>query len=264
MKRILLCFLIAGCNATTGGHRFTFNAAAAGSADLPGGPISFQTAAGWTVNLTRAVIHIGALYLNQTVFGGGPEMALGCYSSSTYSGEVLGALDVDALNPNPQPFPVQGNGIDLEAKSAEVWLNGGVIDAPDDPTIILDIAGTATNAAQTIPFQGGLTIGQNRTIPTQNPALPGLNPICQQRIVRPIVFDVTLSQGGTLLVRIDPRQLFGAADFSTLMQASITPPLWQFPDCSGTNCAGRGSQAEQLVYDGLRSASGTYSFEWTP
>lgn len=253
---VLFTTVLGACDATTGGQRVTFKAAAAGAADLPGGALTFSNSLGWSVALTRAKVHLGGLYLNQTVFGGGPEMALGCYSSGIYSAEVLAGLDVDALDPTPQPFPVAGEGITQEARSAEVWLNGGPIDAADDATIILDVAGTASLDANAIPFRGALTIGSNRAIPNPNPALPGLNPICQQRIVRPIVFDVTPSQGGTLLVRIDPRRLFSAVDFSTLPKVSNAPPLYQFADAAK-------NAADELLYSALRSPSGTYHFEWT-
>jgi hypothetical protein len=58
-------------------------------------------------------------------------------------------------------------------------------------------------------------------------------------------------------VRIDPRQLFDAADFSTLPQAQLTPPLYQFADAAK-------DQADELVYSALRSPTGTYDFQWTP
>ena len=58
-----------------------------------------------------------------------------------------------------------------------------------------------------------MTIGENRQQPVQNPALPGSNPICEQRIVTPIAVDFTPTDGGVLTLRVDPRGMFNAVDF---------------------------------------------------
>jgi hypothetical protein len=186
------------------------------------------------------------------VFGGGPETARGCFSAGIYSAEVRTPLDVDLLSATPQPFGAPGDAISVPAKSAEVWLNGGAIDAADDATPILTASGTASLAGVDYPFSASISIGKKRQIVSTNPALPGLNPICKQRIVRPIVVDIEPTPGHALTVRADPRAMFGPVDFAKL------PPSgggYAFADDDS-------NVADQQLYGGLRAETGTYSFEW--
>ena len=248
---VAFAFLVAGCG-STGGQLFSFPAAAAGPADANGGALEFTSSLGYDVTLTAATLHIGSVYLNQTVFGSVPDTEQGCFSAGIYSAEERMPIDVDLLSPAPQPFSAPGDAISVEAKSAEVWLNGGAIDSIDDPTPILTAAGTASLAGVDYPFTASISIGRNRDIPTTNPALPGLNPICKQRIVRPIVVDIVPTPGHTLLVRADPRAMFAPVDFSQLPASG-----------SGYAFADDDSDlADQQLYGGLRAESGTYSFDW--
>jgi hypothetical protein len=253
MKRLVLALaaLAAGCG-STGGQAFTFAASAAGPPDAPGGSLAFTTSLGYDVTLDEAQLHIGAVYLNQTVFGGTPETARGCFSAGIYSAQVRSPLDVDLLSPTPQPFASPGDAISVEAQSAEVWLNGGPIDTIDDTTPILRASGTATQNGAAFPFSAVITIGRNRDMPSDNPALPGLNPICKQRIVRPIVVDIDPTPGHSLVVRADPRAMFDAVDFS---QLPANGDGYAFADDDS-------DVADQQLYGGLRAESGTYHFEW--
>jgi hypothetical protein len=255
MKRfvfaVAVAALAAGCG-STGGHEFTFAASAAGPADAPGGPLSFTTKLGYAVTLNEARLHIGGVYLNQTVFGGGPETARGCFSAGIYSAEVRSPLDVDLLSATPQPFAAPGDAITVPAKSAEVWLNGGAIDTVDDTTPILRASGSAEKDGVAYPFSALLTIGRNRDEPSSNPALPGLNPICKQRIVRPIVVDIDPTPGHALVVRADPRAMFDPVDFAQLTQNGD-----RFAFANDDS-----DVADQQLYGGLRAESGTYQLEW--
>jgi hypothetical protein len=246
--------LIVSCGGTTGGGRVTFRASAAGPQDASGGSLEFTNGLGYHVVLTRARLHIGALFLNQTVPSSGAQ-ATGCVLPGIYVGEVLGSLDVDALSSAAQPFPVDGDANAIRARAGELWLTGGDVNNIDDPTVILDAAGTADRASVRYPFQATLTIGRNRFIPSADPALPSLNPICKQRIVSPIPIDLTPQKGGQLLVTVDPRAWFIAVDFATLSRVSETPLLYQFAD------AAVGS-ADITLYNGLRSRTGAYQFTW--
>jgi hypothetical protein len=140
-----------------------------------------------------------------------------------------------------------------------VWLTGGDIEADVDPTVVLDVEGTATRGADSFPFTAAFTISQNRVIPPRNPALPGSNPLCQQRIVAPVPFDATLVQGGTVALLVDPRAWFASVDFSTLTKVSDAPLRYEFQD-SATSTA----QADRALYNGLRAAVGPYHFTLTP
>ncbi len=247
-------WLLAGCTGTTGYEHVEFHAAAAGAQAATDGTLEFDNGVGYHVTLTRARLHIGAVYLNQSVPSSGSQ-ATGCILPGIYVGEVLGSLDVDALSSKAQPFPVKGDGTTYAAKAGELWLTGGDINRVQDTTVILDAAGTADKDGMQYPFEASVTIGSNRVIPSNDPAFPGQNPICRQRIVTPIPVDFTLHDGGQLLIRVDPTVWFAGVDFSMLQQAQADPPLYRFDDASS-------GPAEISLYNGLHARTGAYRFVW--
>jgi len=260
MKRLVLVLLVvSGCVQTTGGNVVSFKARASGDPQVvSGAPLQFTTAAGFDVTLTRAKLTVGALYFNQQ----NPQnytLETSCVQDGIYSGEVRGQVTVDALSATPVEFPVAGNGTDAQTRSGELWLTGGNIDATVDRTVLLDVEGTATKGADTYPFNGTLSISSNRVVPPSNPALPGSNPLCRQRIVSPIPFEARLSDGATLSLFVDPRAWFAAVDFADLSKVSDAPLLYQFVDDQGSS-----HQADKALYAALRSAVGPYRFEVTP
>ena len=253
----LLCaILFTGCIQTTGGNVVSFSAQASGDpAIVTGAPLTFTTPRGFDVTLSRAQLTIGALYLNQQ----NPQnysLEESCIQEGIYSGEVRGGVTFDALSPDPQPFPVAGNGTDAPTRAAELWLTGGDVLAEDDDTVLLDVAGIATRGAERFPFEGQLTIGTNRIIPPRNPGLPGSNPLCRQRIVSPIPFDVTLAEGRTVAVLVDPRAWFFSVDFAELTKVSDLPLLYRFTDQVDSS-----AQPDKAIFAALRSASGPYRLE---
>ena len=113
------------------------------------------------------------------------------------------------------------------------------------------LAGTATNGMITVPFTARITIGANRLIPSSDPALPSAHPICKQRIVSPILLDdVRPSDGGTLLVRVDPAPWFANVDFTGLAPGAL-------PDDLST-------PQSQNLFAGLRATGATYTFTFEP
>lgn len=260
--------LVAGsiaCVGTTGYQLFDFPAAAAGGADATS-PLLFDetTTAGhtWHVSLTQATLHIGAVYLNQAEPVSGSQ-STDCILPGTYTAEVLGTpvdggtagLDVDLLSPTPQLFPSDGHGTTYPTLVGQVWLTGGDINATDDVTKILVVAGTASDdGGTTIPFEGSITIGENRVPADQ---MTGGNPICKQRIVSPIPATVALQTTGGLLVRVDAKRLFVNVDFSQLQQFSSTYGFSDDPTSPDY------TQPSINLYSNLRSA-GTYTFSWEP
>lgn len=259
MKRLLSFLLLlgglAGCGNTTGGARVSFSAAAAGPSDATGGALSFVNQLGYSVTLSKARLHVGAVYLNQTVpISGAQETA--CILPGTYVAQVLSSVDVNLLSASMQPFPERGRGLGTEAKVGEVWLTGGDINATDDRTVILDAAGIASRSGQDFPFSARLTIGQNRTIPQKEPAYPGANPLCKQRIVTPIPAEITPAEGGTLVLRIDPRVLFHGVEFAEVPKVSDTPPLYRFSDRNDNPAD------TSLFQNGLRSRANVYAFSF--
>jgi hypothetical protein len=163
---------------------------------------------------------------------------------------------VDALNGSPQPFAVKGEGTADRALSAALWFTGGDISAADDPTVILDVAGTASSNSQLFPFEGKVTIGQNRAIPPASPALPGAQPMCQRRIVAPIAVAMTPQQGGSLLVRVNPAGWFANVDFAALEPSTNTLGLYEFADDNS-------NQPSLNLYEtGLMAIEGVYQLSW--
>ena len=216
-------------------------------------PLQFDTAVGYHVSLTRARLLLGAVYLNTSLPSSGAA-ASSCVLPGIYVAEAFGPVTVDLLSPALQPFPAPGEGTETPASTAEVWLTSGDVNAPLDPTVILDVAGTATRSASTYPFEAAVTISSNRAIPVVNPALPGSNPICKQRIVTPIRVDVTPTNGGVLTLRIDPRGMFQTVDFASIPSSPAGATL-QIPDTQ----AGAGA----ALFKGLLSNAGVYQFSWS-
>ena len=249
--------VLASCVGSTGSSIVSFQVQAAGPADaVDGQPLAFDTGRGWHVALTKATLHVGAVYLDESVPVSGAQDT-SCILEGIYSGQETSALDVDVLSPAPQAFPAPGNGTADRAVTGEVWLTGGDVNASDDATVIVAVEGTASQGGTSYPFTAQVTIGSNRAVAATNAALPGANPICKQRIVAPIPVDVVPASGGTLLVRVDPRAWFTDVDFSQMQQTSADPPAYVIPDDDTT-------QPGSALFDGVHASTGVYAFGWQP
>jgi hypothetical protein len=249
---------LASCTGTTGDQLISFQATASGAADLPpgGGPLEFDSPLGFHVRLSEARVHVGAIYLNQSVpISGAQETS--CILPGVYVGQVVKGRDVDILSSVPQPFPVAGEGTSVPAPAAEVWLTGGDVNAAVDDTPILVMNGEASKDEARFPFSATFTISKNRLIAPTSAALPGSHPICKQRIVTPIRADLTPIDGGTLLLRIDARPLFTNVDFSRLARDSEEPAHYLFDDSSK-------NAASYNLFRALQAAGAVYRFEWLP
>jgi hypothetical protein len=256
MRRASLSLLLASCVAlscsgTTGYELVTFYAAARGpSGATKGKPYSFATG-GHQVTLTKAVLHVGALYLVEScpTSGAGAEP---CTLPATYVGEVRGGGDVDMLDPSLQELHVTGNGTTIPACTGQVWLMHGDVNAASDPLPILTLQGTI-DGAQT--FSASIPIDESDQPAPTSSALPGENPICQLRIVTPIPVSITLAQGGTLVLALDPKALFVNANLDEL-----TSP----PGCPTDLCFTRNGNDQPSVnlFLNLRSSGALYRFEW--
>jgi hypothetical protein len=255
--------LATACIGTTGSELVTFEAFASGPQDVPADTregqrgLSFVNGRGWSITLTRAKLHIGALYLNRSVpVSGGQERE--CFLPGVYVAQVLEGVDIDALSPSPQRFPELGSGTADLAVTGEVWLTRGRIDALDDRTVIADVAGSATRGAESMRFEGTITIGKNRSrTDGTDPARPGANPLCAERIVTQIPTSIRPTNGGKLFLRVDPRNWFDNVELGELAPVSPTSDLHIIPDDSS-------NQPATNLYGGLRFARDTYRFEWLP
>jgi len=239
---------LGGCG-TTGGNLVSFEVVAQGAAPRAGATAGVHdTPLGWHVELTRATLYIGAVYLNQTRPNSGIQ-GTDCILPSVYTGQELQGLDVDVLSSAPQPFPAPGTGTDDEALTGEVWLTGGDVNAETDRTVIADLAGTATQGTRVVPFSATITINSaNRGIPSP-PALPSLHPICKQRIVSPIFIDLRPHDGGTLAITVDPSGWFDTVDFAKLPADGV------FPDDNT-------SDASAALFGAIRAATTTFQFSF--
>ena len=253
----LLTALLVSCVGTTGGEVIAFNAAASGPEDAHAGqPLVFATDLGWVVTLRKAILHVGAVYLNRSMPVSGVQNT-SCILPDTYIGQVTAGRDVDLLSPELQPFPTMGDGATAPpAIVAQVWLTGTRIDRQDDTTPILQVEGVAEKGGDSKPFTGTITIGSNRIQTSADATQAGAAPICKQRIVSPIPVFITLQKTGSLVLRVDPRFLFVNVDFSALEP---------FGDGFGfTDDVTRKDQPSLNLYNNLRSAGRLYAFEWVP
>lgn len=254
----LSCLLLgSSCVGTTGGELIAFEAAASGPENaVAGEPYRFVTNRGWSVTLTTAKLHIGAVYLNRSMPVSGVQNT-SCILPDTYIAQVTSALDVDLLSPEPQPFPMLGEGTTTPpAIVGQVWLTGGRIDRVDDRTPILQIEGVAERDGDRRPFTGKITIGSNRIAGGADATNAGASPICKQRIVSPIPVDIALKKGGALRLRVDPYYLFPNVDFAELPAQN---GAFAFTDDVKSE-----DQPSINLYRNLRAALRLYTLEWVP
>jgi len=223
----------------------------------PGQPLRFTTDLGWRVVLTKATLHVGAVYLNQSAPVSGAQ-STGCILPGTYVAQVTSGIDADLLSPALQRFPGPGSGTTIPpALVGQVWLTGGDINTVSDPSppmSILDIAGTAVKGATTTPFTGRITIASNRQ--SSGSTAAGGDSICKERIVSPIATSVAVGTTGGLVVRIDPRQLFVNVNFALLAPSG---DAFAFSDDPSSDAY---TQPSRNLYQNLHSGGGLYTFEW--
>lgn len=239
------------CNGSTGGELFELEAYAAGPEGAAGGSYDFTTPRGYHVTLTKAVLHIGAVYLNQAV----PTSVASdtsCTLPGIYVAEVTEGMDVDVLDPSPQKFPALGSANSERARTGEIWLSGGDLYAENDTTVIASIEGMAEKGGESFPFSARITIGKNRKVPADDPALPGAKPICKERVVSPIAVDLTAEEGGALFLRVDPAGWFGNVEFADLEEKA---GIYRFRDDGD-------DQPSRNLYAGLRANAGVYELSW--
>lgn len=246
---LLLASASSGCVGTTGGDLLELRAYASGPAD-PEKSRHFMTSLGYTVTLEQASVFVGGVYLNRSR-PVSVSSDTSCSLPGIYVAEVLGGVEVDLLSGELQAFPSAGFATSERALTGEVWLTDGDVNQPESTTRVLRVAGLAEREGARYPFTAELTIGENRSLPATDPALPGQHPICKQRVVSPIDLDLKLHAGQALLLRIEPRDMFANVDFATLTE---TDGSYRFADEPGVD------QASDNLYAGLHRAGGVYAF----
>jgi hypothetical protein len=253
MRALIFAALCLSCgSATTGADYVNFEFAAAGPKAATGTSYAFRNALGYEVTLTKARFFIGAVYLNeQTAIVGRPQES--CLLSSAYVGQVTTGRWVDVLSPSPQTFPTQGNGIASQARLMQLWLTDGSVNDVKAAPLVLEATGTAKRNNIDYPFQASVTIGANRLSGASDPAKPGANPICLERIVSPIPVSVTPIAGARVMLRIDPAGWFANVAFHELPKAA-SGIGYTFNDATE-------GQPSINLYRGLHALTGVYSLE---
>ena len=250
-----------GCGDSTGQDHVSFAVQVGGFAH-PAGPVQTTTRAGWTITFTRADVALGPVYLNTLA----PLACDTCSARATVRrrfedffvprawahgeshlgaglvvGQVTRQVRVDALSSEVRAIDGGGDGIDLEVRSAEVWrynLDGAVI----------RVAGTASRTVDganvEVPFEGSLVADESITTAQA--------PLDVARRVRGIPAALTLSEGGTLTVRVDPRGWFEGADFRELTTHA--------PTVRNTFAFSPADNVGRAFLNNARASRGVYSF----
>jgi hypothetical protein len=266
LRRAALALLLCSCVGTTGSGLVTFTGYGAGPVGVHGA-YTFPAGAGYTVTLTAATLHVGAMYVTDSA----PTMSsanTSCVNPGRYVLQVPYGTDINLLSDAPQLFPYVGSGTADPTLTGEVWLvhatadtQGDTIDEESDPLPVVTLAGQAARDGVTYPFTASVTIGDNRAKKVSDPAQPGLNPICKRRIIAGIPAALKASDGGRLVLRVDPAGWFNLVDFASL--ASLTgagAPPYAIPD---TDAATAGASLFTGILTGvLPSGQSAYSFSF--
>lgn len=232
-RSLLLVLLLAACGDTTGSQRVTFAVEAAGPERDAAQPLAFDNDQGWSVTLTEARVALGPLYLNTLaplearlpVWQRLGDLLLpSAYahgSSHLAAGRIVGQVttqvELDTLGSAFVAIPGGGDGVGDAALTAEVWLynrDGALGGAA------VRAAGVARKDGMEVPFEGSLVIDQS--LVTSGGSLD------EARRVRGIPAALTLVDGGTLRVRVDPRGWFDGADFSELARGTARDGRYRF------------------------------------
>lgn len=244
MRRFLLLAVLASACADTTGGGLVSAPFVVGGLDRPdAGPLTFTTAAGWTVTLEHARIALGPFYFNLSP---PPTHA---FRAGVVVVEATEQRVVDPLDATLFPLTTPADGETGHAVAAEIGL------LPPDATASADaleflhqdvgrVVGTAVKAGVTISFDGPIAI--DRSLATAQTPLAALQRIngagCDLRFTE---------APQTVTLRVDPRPWFEQVEFGSL---SAGPQVGgRFTWDSHTTF---GSQLLQ----GVQSVQGVYRF----
>jgi hypothetical protein len=242
---LLLALACQGCAPDAGGARFTAPLWVRGE----DGARAFTNAVGFDVSLQEARLHVGAVYLNQSMPARG-TLESSCTLPGRYTAQALGSFTVDLLDPVPRRAPPEVDATDQHSRASQVWFVEGDPNRSDDDTVVLTLRGVARRGADEIPFRADVTVGRQRQVPIQDPALPGSAPICQQRMATPIPVDLALVPGDGLLLTVDVRSILATVNFSALPEDSVPRTFTDRAD----------NAADISLFNGLKAATGVYAF----
>jgi hypothetical protein len=281
--------LLVHCGGDTGNPRIAFEATMAGTPAAK----SFVNERGYTIELTRAQMTVGPVYLNvqrpltasaspqatpQTAhplprflaplvapFAIKSAWAHGESHLATgrVVGEVLSQVTFDALSDAPIRFPTAGNLTQEPVRSLDLWFYpepGVSFESEKIDTVALDVAGVATKGAERVAFRGKLQLN-DAWLPEQETR--GAVSIAQVRTARGVPAEFVPTEGGSLRIVVDVRAFFRGADFSALANNP--------KDADGTRIlvqakSGRyvTDQVMTNLYQGIKVVNGPYRISWVP
>lgn len=261
------------CGGSTGGERFDFEAAAGGIERAETGPLQFVNQLGWSIQLSRADVTIGPIYLNTvaplrtgamsfwsrfvpTAQAAGEEHLDG----GRIVGEVLGQVQFSALSPALVPFATSGSVTAERVRTTDLWFYPPPGVSPETSKGVpasLSIAGVATRGTETVSFRGALTINDD-WLPAATPGSRASKTVMSLRQVRGVASSFLPARGGKLQLRVDVRPMLRGADFSSLSSNKT--------DADGTRIlsqtVGSTDQVMTNLYQGLRTTNGPYEVQW--
>ena len=182
------------------------------------------------------------------------------YAASVLAPEIDFLGDPDVAGLGRSLATVLRGAMENPAAVGQAWLTGdGDVNDTTDSTPILTVAGTATavKGGARYPFSGSLVIDQSCFPAPPSTSQPGATPICLTRIVTPIFTSLALAQGGTLVLRVDPKALFNGVDFAGLPTFSGGPTKYGFMGCAG-------SDGPDVALFANLIGTAPYQFEWQP
>jgi hypothetical protein len=273
--------LLVHCDGDTGNPRIAFEATMAGTPAAK----SFVNERGYTIELTRAQMTVGPIYLNvqrPLTAQAMPKVPLylaplvapfaiksawahgeSHLATGRVVGEVLAQVTFDALSDAPIRFPTVGNLTQEPVRSLDLWFYpepGVSFESEKIDTVALDVAGVATKGAERVAFRGKLQLN-DAWLPEQETR--GAVSIAQVRTARGIPADFVPTDGGSLRIDVDVRAFFRGADFSALTNNP--------KDADGTRIlvqakSGRyvTDQVMTNLYQGIKVVNGPYRVSWLP
>jgi hypothetical protein len=232
MKRVAAILLLCLSCGSTGGALVTLPFRVGGVR----GPLTFTTAAGWTVTLTTAKISLGPFYLYNA--------PTNVFRSGTVIIEVTSQIALDALDPTLHDVPGGADGETGAASAAEIdLLPQGQTEPPlcGRADSVGTVAGTASKGGVQVAFSGSIGFDPC-TATSGNPPLE-LHSV--KHAAAPLEFS-TAPQA--LQLRVDPTHWFDLVDFSQLVNGT-----WDV----------HSTFLNQLL-QGVKRESDVYSFQLVP
>lgn len=263
--------LASGCDDTTGLQRVSFRLRAGGALRDVAAPLSSTTSTGWRVTFEQARVVVGPFYFNiEAPINTGaarrpPRLrdrlaALAIPAAHAHEGadhfgggrivgQLLGRAALDLLSPELQDLG-DGEAVSERALTASLSL------LPEDPVTmaaalpdraVATVRGVAERDGERLPFSASLRLDQK---------LSESQTLAQLRTVRGIPADLPFSaEGGTVVLRVDPRSWFDAADFSVLKA---------YAPQDGVYVARPDDSVGRSLLNGARLIRGVYAFTWLP